>query len=83
MKCALRWRRTNATGALVSSAYCPEPDAPARQLCYRARQRPADDYYQRHQNNLSPEAVDKTSELMHKARQVYCLSRGGSMYIAN
>ena len=35
------------------------------------------------QNNLSPEAVDKASELMHKARQVYCLGQGGSMYIAN
>ena len=35
------------------------------------------------QNSLSPEAVDKASELMHKARQVYCLGQGGSMYIAN
>ena len=34
-------------------------------------------------SGLAPEAVDKASELMHKARQVYCLGQGGSMYIAN
>ena len=34
------------------------------------------------QNNLSPEAVDKASELMHKARQGYCLGQGGSQVLA-
>ena len=35
------------------------------------------------QNALSPEAVDRASELLRKARQVYCLGQGGSMLIAN
>ena len=36
-----------------------------------------------HPAALSPEAVDRASELLRKARQVYCLGQGGSMLIAN
>ena len=61
--------QANATGALVNQ-HVPEPDADTAT-------------FNGTQNNLSPEAVDKASELMHKARQVYCLGQGGSMYIAN
>ena len=60
----------------------PEPDADTATLCEHASALLMTTINGT-QNNLSPEAVDKASELMHKARQVYCLGQGGSMYIAN
>ena len=73
--------QANATGALVNQ-HVPEPDADTAALCEHASALLMTTINGT-QNNLSPEAVDKASELMHKARQVYCLGQGGSMYIAN
>ena len=73
--------QANATGALVNQ-HVPEPDADTATLCEHASALLMTTINGT-QNNLSPEAVDKASELMHKARQVYCLGQGGSMYIAN
>ena len=67
--------QANATGALVNQ-HVPEPDADTATLCEHASALLMTTINGT-QNNLSPEAVDKASELMHKARQ------GGSMYIAN
>ena len=73
--------QANATGALVNQ-HVPEPDADTATLCEHASALLMTTINGT-QNNLSPEAVDKASELMHNARQVYCLGQGGSMYIAN
>ena len=73
--------QANATGALVNQ-HVPEPDADTATLCEHASALLMTTINGT-QNNLSPEAVDKASELMHKAQQVYCLGQGGSMYIAN
>ena len=65
-----------------ANEHVPEPDADTATLCEHASALLMTTINGT-QNNLSPEAVDKASELMHKARQVYCLGQGGSMYIAN
>ena len=80
--------QANATGTpssqrkLQPNQHVPEPDADTATLCEHASALLMTTINGT-QNNLSPEAVDKASELMHKARQVYCLGQGGSMYIAN
>ena len=60
--------QANATGALVNQ-HVPEPDADTATLCEHASALLMTTINGT-QNNLSPEAVDKASELMHKARQV-------------
>ena len=72
--------QANATGALVNQ-HVPEPDADTAALCEHASALLMTTITGT-QNNLSPEAVDKASELMHKARQVYCLGQGGSQVLA-
>ena len=73
--------QANATGALVNQR-APEPDADTATLCEHAGALFMT-AINGTQNALSPEAVDRASELLRKARQVYCLGQGGSMLIAN
>ena len=73
--------QANATGALVNQRV-PEPDADTATLCEHASALLMTTINGT-QNALSPEAVDRASELLRKARQVYCLGQGGSMLIAN
>ena len=73
--------QANATGALVNQR-APEPDADTATLCEHASALLMTTINGT-QNALSPEAVDRASELLRKARQVYCLGQGGSMLIAN
>ena len=73
--------QANATGALVNHRV-PEPDADTATLCEHASALLMTTINGT-QNALSPEAVDRASELLRKARQVYCLGQGGSMLIAN
>lgn len=73
--------QANATGALVNQRV-PEPDADTSTLCEHASALLMTTINGT-QNALSPEAVDRASELLRKARQVYCLGQGGSMLIAN
>ena len=73
--------QANTTGALVNQRV-PEPDADTATLCEHASALLMTTINGT-QNALSPEAVDRASELLRKARQVYCLGQGGSMLIAN
>ena len=73
--------QANATGALVNQRV-PEPDADTATLCEHASALLMTTINGT-QNALSPEAVDRASELLRKARQVYCLGQGGSMLLAN
>lgn len=73
--------QANAAGALVNQRV-PEPDADTATLCEHASALLMTTINGT-QNALSPEAVDRASELLRKARQVYCLGQGGSMLIAN
>ena len=79
MKCALRWRRPTPP-VHWSTQHVPEPDADTATLCEHASALLMTTINGT-QNNLSPEAVDKASELMHKARQVYCLGQGAAACI--
>ena len=73
--------QANTTGALINQRV-PEPDADTATLCEHASALLMTTINGT-QNALSPEAVDRASELLRKARQVYCLGQGGSMLIAN
>ena len=73
--------QANATGALVNQRV-PEPDADTATLCEHASALLMTTINGT-QNALSPEAVDRASELLRKARQGYCLGHGGRMLIAN
>ena len=73
--------QANTTGALVNQRV-PEPDADTATLCEHASALLMTTINGT-RNALSPEAVDRASELLRKARQVYCLGQGGSMLIAN
>ena len=73
--------QANATGALGNQRV-PEPDADTATLCEHASALLMTTINGT-QNALSPEAVDRASELLRKARQVYCLGQGGSMLLAN
>ena len=73
--------QANATGVLVNQQE-PAPDADTATLCEHASALLMTTINGT-QNALSPEAVDRASELLRKARQVYCLGQGGSMLIAN
>lgn len=68
--------QANATGALVNQ-HVPEPDADTATLCEHASALLMTTINGT-QNNLSPEAVDKASELMHKARVVLFVSYSGA-----
>lgn len=73
--------QANTTGALINQRV-PESDADTATLCEHASALLMTTINGT-QNALSPEAVDRASELLRKARQVYCLGQGGSMLIAN
>ena len=73
--------QANATGSMVSQQE-PEPGASTATLCEHANALFLT-AISGTQNTLSPEAVDKASALLHKARQVFCLGQGGSMLLAN
>ena len=73
--------QANATGALVNQRV-PEPAADTATLCEHASALLMTTINGT-QNALSPEAVDRASELLRKARQVYCLGQGGSILIDN
>ena len=73
--------QANATGALVNQQ-TPEPDADTKTLCEHAGALFMT-AINGTQNALSPDAVDKAVELLHHARQVFCLGQGGSMLLAN
>lgn len=73
--------QANTTGALINQRV-PEPDADTATLCEHASALLMTTINGT-RNALSPEAVDRASELLRKARQVYCLGQGGSMLIAN
>ena len=73
--------QANTTGALINQRV-PEPDADTATLCEHASALLMTTINGT-QNALSPEAVDRASELLRKARQVDCLGQGGSMLIAN
>ena len=73
--------QANATGVLVNQRE-PDPDADTSTLCEHASALFMT-AINGTQNALSPEAVDKAVQLLHRARQVFCLGQGGSMLIAN
>ena len=73
--------QANATGAMVNQRD-PEPDADTATLCEHASALFMT-AINGTQNTLSPEAVDRAVELLHRARQVFCLGQGGSQLVAN
>ena len=73
--------QANATGAMVNQRD-PEPDADTATLCEHASALFMT-AINGTQNTLSPEAVDQAVELLHRARQVFCLGQGGSQLVAN
>ncbi len=73
--------QANATGAMVNQRDL-EPDADTATLCEHASALFMT-AINGTQNTLSPEAVDRAVELLHRARQVFCLGQGGSQLVAN
>ena len=73
--------QANATGAMVNQRDL-EPDADTATLCEHASALFMT-AINGTQNTLSPEAVDRAVELLHHARQVFCLGQGGSQLVAN
>ena len=73
--------QANATGAMVNQRDL-EPDADTATLCEHASTLFMT-AINGTQNTLSPEAVDRAVELLHRARQVFCLGQGGSQLVAN
>ncbi len=74
--------QANATGALVNQRV-PEPDADTATLCEHASALLMTTINGTQNAIFRRRRWTRASELMHKARQVYCLGQGGSMYIAN
>ena len=73
--------QANATGAMVNQRDL-EPDTDTATLCEHASALFMT-AINGTQNTLSPEAVDRAVELLHRARQVFCLGQGGSQLVAN